>query len=76
MKKINNKTLRILGIIMSMIGLSLFIRPIISIILRNPLQFSFFNLFSGTPAIITIASFLIFGLTFISITKPLEEENR
>lgn len=74
MIKIRNKWLRITGIILSMIGLALFVRPFICAVLGEKLVFSFFGLFSGYMAMIISAVFLVIGLLIISVTEPLDEE--
>lgn len=74
MKKIDNKGLRILGIVMAMIGIALLARPLIAMFLGSNLIFSFFGLFDGVPAIIVSVIILVFGLGIVAITEPLEEE--
>lgn len=75
MKKIQNKWLRILGIVSSMIGIALLARPLISTLLGEKLVFSFFGLFNGYGAIIISFVFLIVWLVIVTFTKPLDEEN-
>lgn len=74
MNKIKNKWLRITGVVLSMIGIALLARPLISTLLGKKLVFSFFGLFDGYMAIIITAVFLIVGLVIISLTEPLDEE--
>lgn len=76
MKKIDNKGLRIFGIVMSMVGIALVIRPLIEMLFGKTLTFSFFGLFSGTPALVISIIMLIGGLVIVSITEPLEEEKK
>lgn len=75
MKKIQNKWLRILGIVLSMIGIALLARPLISTLFGEKLVFSFFGLFNGYGAIILSSVFLMIGLVIVTFTEPLDEEN-
>lgn len=74
MKKFKNKWLRIAGIVLSMTGIALLARPLISALFGKKLVFWFLGLFSGYMAVIASAVFLIIGLLIISITEPLDEE--
>ena len=75
MKKIQNKWLRILGIVSSMIGIALLVRPLISTLFGEKLVFSFFGLFNGCGAAIFSSVFLVIGLVIVTFTEPLDEEN-
>ncbi|RRG10719.1 MAG: hypothetical protein DUD32_01890 [Lactobacillus sp.] len=74
MKKIKNEPLRILGIVLSLIGLTLLARPLIAALLGKTVIFSFFNLFSGFLGLALSISCLIVGLVLVYITVPLDTE--
>lgn len=76
MQKIESKGLRVFGIIMSMIGIALVLRPLIEMLFGKPLTFSFFGLFSGAPALALAIFTLIGGFGIIFVTEPLEEEKK
>lgn len=76
MKKINSEYLRIFGIIVSIAGIGLIARPIITAILGHGLMFSFFGLFTGIPAIVVSVVVLVAGLGVLEITEPLDEEKK
>lgn len=76
MKKINSEYLRIFGIVVSIIGIGLIARPIITSILGHGLMFSFFGLFTGIPAIVVSVVVLVAGLGVLEITEPLDEEKK
>lgn len=74
MKKIKNEPLRILGIVLSLIGLNLLARPLIAALLGKIVIFSFFNLFPGFLGLVLSISCLIVGLVLVYITVPLDTE--
>lgn len=76
MKKINSEYLRILGIVVSIAGIGLIARPIITALLGHGLMFSFFGLFTGIPAIVVSVVVLVAGLGVLEITEPLDEEKK
>jgi hypothetical protein len=73
MRKIQNEPLQILGIVLTMLGLALIVRPLINMLFGNPVVFTFFGIVpDGTPALITWLVVLVVGLVLVSITKPLK----
>lgn len=73
MRKIENEPLQILGIILTMLGLALIVRPLINGLFGNPIDFTFFGIVpDGTPALIGWSVVLVLGLVLVSITKPLK----
>lgn len=76
MKKINSEGLRIFGIVVSVLGIGLIARPLITALLGHGLIFSFFGLFTGIPAIVVSVIVLVAGLLVLEITEPLDEENK
>ncbi len=72
MKKIQNDPLQILGIVLTMLGLALIVRPVINGLVGNPVVFSFFGIVpDGVPALFLWIVVLVIGLVLVSITKPL-----
>jgi hypothetical protein len=73
MKKIQNEPLQILGIILTMLGLALIVRPLMNGLFGNPVRFTFFGIVpDGTPALVLWIVVLVIGLVLVSITKPLK----
>lgn len=72
MRKIQNEPLQILGIVLTMLGLALIVRPLINGLFGNPVVFSFFGVVpDGTPALVLWIVVLVLGLVLVSTTKPL-----
>lgn len=77
MKKIHNDPLQILGIVLTMLGLALIVRPLINGLFGNPVVFSVLGIVpDGTPALIVWIIVLIVGLILVSITKPLKTNTK
>lgn len=73
MRKIQNDPLQILGIILTMLGLALIVRPLINGVFGNPVVFSFFGIIpDGTPALIAWIVVLGIGLVLVTMTQPLK----
>ena len=72
MKKIQNDKLQVLGIILSLIGISAVVQPCIRAIFGKPLTYRFLGLIpEGWPSFIAWAFILIIGLVLVTITKGL-----
>lgn len=76
MKKINSESLRILEIVISVLGIGLIARPLITALFGHGLTFSFFGLFTGIPAIVISVIVLMTGLAVLEVTEPLDEEKK
>lgn len=75
MKKIHNDGLQILGIIVSVLGFSGIVRPLITAIFSKEIIFKFFGLLGdGIPSLIIWVIVLLVGLVLVSITEPLNNK--
>lgn len=73
MKKIQNDPFQVTGIILSLLGIAMLVRPLIEAVFGKALVFQFFGIVpDGTPAFIVWVVILVIGLVLVSITKPLK----
>lgn len=76
-KKIKNDPLQIIGSIMTVLGIWFIVYPVFkSLLYSSDVDFSFFGILNGYPALIACIVLLVIGLIFVMITQPLVKKQK
>ena len=76
MKKLQNDALQMTGIVLSLIGLATVLQPLIRLLFGKALIYRFPGVENGWISFSVWAIVLLIGLVLVSITKPLNKNDK